>query len=129
MVRMTSSDPRATAEFRIPAASLRPGDIVNNVPGEDDWQEVLSVHTKPASGMSEELRALAEMVDGRYVIVEMTDIQPMDNGVYFVDGTPMTYGEDDRDQPLADVISLEDGSRTYVYTRYELVTVRSRTAD
>lgn len=126
---MTSSDPRATAEFRIPAASLRPGDIVNNVPGEDDWQEVLSVHTKPATGMSEELRTLVEMVDGRYVVVEMTDIAPMDNGVYFVDGTAMTYGEDDRDLPVTDVVSHEDGSRTYIYTRYELVTVRTRTAD
>jgi hypothetical protein len=37
----------------------------------------------------------------------------------------MIYGEDaEDDQAVTDVVSSEDGIRTYLYTKFELVTVR-----
>jgi len=37
----------------------------------------------------------------------------------------MVAGEDESDdQPVADVASGEDGERVYLYTKFELVTVR-----
>ena len=80
------SDPRAAVEYRVPAASLRKGDLVNTSPGEDDWQEVLAVYTDASHTDSAELRALVESLGGRYVVVELTDLAPVDSGVYFVDG-------------------------------------------
>ena len=120
------TDPRAAVEYRVPAASLRKGDLVNTSPGEDDWQEVLSVHTGPSGAQGANLRALVDTLGGRYVVVELTDLAPVDSGVYFVDGVAMTAGEDGEDQAVSEVASLEDGVRTYLYTRYELVTVRTR---
>ena len=119
------TDPRAAVEYRVPAISLRKGDLVNTSPGEDDWQQVLSVHTTESAEQSANLRALVATLGGRYVVVELTDLAPVDSGVYFVDDVAMTTGEDGDDQPVSEVVSLEDGVRTYLYTRYELVTVRA----
>lgn len=118
------TDPRTAAEYRVPAASLRKGDLVNTSPGEDDWQEVLAVYTAPEQGETDETRALVGDLGGRYVVVELTDLEPVDSGVYFVDGVAMLAGADG-DTPVSEVVSGEDGVRTYLYTRYELVTVRA----
>ena len=32
--------------------------------------------------------------------------------------------DDEEDQPVVDIVSNEDGVRTYLYTKFELVTVR-----
>ena len=46
-----AADPRAVTEYRIAATSLKAGDLVNTSPGgEDDWQQVLSVHTVEVPG-------------------------------------------------------------------------------
>lgn len=121
-----TSDPRAAVEYRVPAVDLRPGDLVNTSPGEDDWQQVLSVHTTTAGVTDEDVRRLVESLGGRYVVVQLTDLAPVDSGVYFVAGVAMTYATDESaDQSVADVVSSEDGVRTYLYTKYELVTVRA----
>jgi hypothetical protein len=130
MSAMTSahSDPRAVTEYRVPAASLKPGDLVNSSPGEDDWQQVLSVYTaaNSVSDANEELRALVESVDMRYVVVELTDLAPVDNNVYFSDGVAYAVSTDDGDdEPVSEIISSDFGVRTYVYTKFELVTIRS----
>ena len=124
-----SSDPRAAAEYRVPAVELKPGDLVNTSPGEDDWQEVLSVHLS-ADGVSDaDLAKLVGSLEGRYVVVRLTDVAPVDSGVYFAAGLAMSYGaEDGHDQAVKDLVSTEDGERIYLYTKYELVTIRSRTA-
>jgi hypothetical protein len=118
------SDPRAVLDYRIPAVQLRPGDLVNSSPGEDDWQEVLSVHTTSGTAPGA-LQTLVASVEGRYVVVELTDLAPVDSSVFFVDGTPMVTVED-AEVPLSEVVSGEDGVRTYLFTRFELVTVRPR---
>jgi hypothetical protein len=127
MARMT--DPRAAALYRIPAADLRPGDLVDTAANGNEWQEVLHVYVTPgdvrADGKDgDALRDLVTAAAGRYVVVQLTDIPPVDSGVYFEDGVAMAAGEDD-DQPVSEVIGTEPGVRTYVYTKYELVTVRS----
>jgi hypothetical protein len=125
MTRM--SDPRAAVEYRLPAVDLRPGDLVNTSPGEDDWQEVVGVYRKADDAKSAEIRNLVQSLGGRYVVVQMTDLAPVDGGVFFdADGVAMIYGEDaEDDQAVTDVASKEDGIRTYLYTRFELVSVRS----
>ena len=40
-----TADPRAAVEYRIPATSLRKGDLINTDPNEQDWQEVVGVYT------------------------------------------------------------------------------------
>lgn len=122
-----STDPRAAVEFRVPAADLRPGDLVNTSPGEDDWQQVVGVFRKAADAKSTEVRSLVESLGGRYVVVQLTDLAPVDGGVFFdADGVAMIYGEDaDDDHAVTDVASSEEGIRTYLYTKYELVTVRA----
>jgi hypothetical protein len=122
------SDPRAAVEFRVPAVDLKPGDLVNTSPGEDDWQEVLGVFRDASNARSDEIRELAKSLGGRYVIVQMTDLAPVDGGVFFdSDGHAMIYGEDaEDDQLVTDVASSEDGIRTYLYTKFELVAVRAR---
>jgi hypothetical protein len=61
------------------------------------------------------------------VIVELTDLSPLDNDVYFADDVAMTYSADGGADPaVTDVVSNEDGVRTYLYTRYEVVTVRTK---
>jgi len=120
------SDPRAAAEYRVPAIDLRVGDLVNTSPGEDDWQEVVGVFQAAADARSDEIRKLVQSVSPRYVVVQMTDLAPVDGGVYFnADGEAMIYGDDeDDDQTVAEVASTADGIRTYLYTRFELVSVR-----
>jgi hypothetical protein len=148
-------DPRAAVEYRVPAVDLRAGDLVNTSPGEDDWQQVIGVYRAAADvpvidaadessstdqddaaddsdgadrGAGAQLRTLVQSLDGRYVVVQLTDVAPVDSGVYFAAGTAMVYGGDESsDQAVADVVSSEDGVRTYLYTRFELVTVRAVT--
>jgi hypothetical protein len=124
------TDPRAAVEFRVPAVDLRPGDLVNTSPGEDDWQEVIGVFRKPSDAKSTEIRSLVESLSGRYVVVQMTDLAPVDGGVFFdADSKAMIYGdESDEDQVVTEVASSEDGIRTYLYTKFELVSVRAMTA-
>jgi hypothetical protein len=120
------TDPRAAAEFRVPAVDLKPGDLVNTTPGEDDWQEVVGVFRSPADAKSTEIRGLVSSLGGRYVVVQLTDLAPVDGGVYFDGETAMVYGDDENDdQPVSAVISGEDGIRTYLYTKFELVSVRA----
>src|SRR5438034_172986 len=123
------SDPRAAAEYRVPAVDLRPGDLVNTSPGEDDWQEVVGVFRDAGTAKSDEIRGLVKSLGGRYVVVQMTDLAPVDGGVFFDgNGKAMIYGDDaEDDQLVTDVASSEDGIRTYLYTKYELVSVRSTT--
>jgi hypothetical protein len=122
------TDPRAAVEFRVPAVDLKPGDLVNTSPGEDDWQEVVGVFPTAGNAKSDEIRNLAKALGGRYVIVQMTDLAPDDGGVFFdSDGNAMIYGEDaEDDQLVTEVASSEDGIRTYLYTKFELVSVRTK---
>jgi hypothetical protein len=121
-------DARAAQEYRIPAVDLKAGDLVNTTPGEDDWQQVLGVFRREADAKSDEIKSLVKALGGRYVVVQLTDLAPVDGGVYFDDdGVAMIYGDDaDEDVPVADVASGADGVRTYLYTRFELVSVRAR---
>lgn len=124
----TPSDPRAAVEYRVPAVSLQVGDLVNTSPGEDDWQEVTAVYLHDSPEVEAAAHQLVSSLEGRYVVVELTDIAPVDSGVYFDgDAQAMVYGtEDGADIPVQDIVSGEDGVRTYLYTRYELVSVRAR---
>jgi len=124
------NDPRAAVEYRVPAVDLRPGDLVNTSPGEDDWQEVVGVFRNTGDAKSDEVRGLVTALGGRYVVVQMTDLAPVDGGVFFdADGKAMIYGDDaDDDHLVTDVASSEDGIRTYLYTKFELVSVRGTTA-
>jgi hypothetical protein len=121
------TDPRAATEYRVPAIELRPGDLVNTSPGEDDWQQVVGVYSKPGQAKSTEIRTLVESLHGRYVVVQLTDVAPVDGGVFFdADGAAMIYGDEaDDDHAVTDVVSSDDGIRTYLYTKFELVSVRS----
>jgi hypothetical protein len=123
------TDARAAVEFRVPAVDLRPGDLVNTTPGEDDWQEVVGVYRQPDDAKSAEIQSLTSLLGGRYVVVQLTDLAPVDGGIYFDGETAMIYADDDTgDQPVSDVVSGADGIRTYLYTKYELVSVRSQPA-
>jgi hypothetical protein len=121
------ADPRAVSEYRIAATSLRAGDLVNTSPGgEDDWQQVLSVHTAEAPGDDPDAAALVAEVGDRYVVVRLTDVAPVDSPVYFDNGTALTFGMDGAaDSPVAEALSDRDAERTFLYTRFELVTVRA----
>jgi hypothetical protein len=121
------TDPRTAVEYRLPAIDLRPGDLVNTSPGEDDWQEVVGVYRKPGDAKSDELRTLLQSIGGRYVVVQLTDVAPVDGGIFFdADGAAMIYGDEaDEDQAVSEVISTEDGIRTYLYTKFELVSARA----
>jgi hypothetical protein len=122
------TDPRAAVEYRLPAIDLRPGDLVNTSPGEDDWQEVVGVYTEAGQAKSAEIRTLVQSLGGRYVVVQMTDLAPVDGGIFFdADGVAMIYGEDaEDDQAVSAIASSEDGLRTYLYTRFELVSAREQ---
>ena len=120
------SDPRAVTEYRVPAIELKAGDLVNTTPGEDDWQQVVGVFRQSTDARSEEIRGLVTSLDGRYVVVQLTDIAPVDGGVFFEDGTAMIYGDDDQHDAVSDIVSSDDGIRTYLYTKFELVTVRGQ---
>jgi len=126
------TDQRAIAEFRVAAADLRAGDLVNTSPGgDDDWQQVLAVYPSPSTlhNAPTEVRTLVKSLSGRYVVVQLTDIAPVDSNVYFADGEALAVStEGGDDQPIAEVTSSEDGVRTYLYTKFELVTVRAKQA-
>ncbi|MDT0260389.1 hypothetical protein [Jatrophihabitans lederbergiae] len=120
-------DPRAVTEYRIPATALLAGDLVNTSPGgEDDWQQVLSVHTAEAPGEDAEATSLIAEIGDRYVMVRLTDVAPVDSPVYFENGTALAFGLDGaEDGPVTDVLSDPNSVRTFLYTRFELVTVRA----
>jgi hypothetical protein len=121
------SDPRAVVEFRVPAAELKVGDVVNTSPGEGDWQQVLAVYRSPSDNAPEaDVKRLVDSLGGRYVVVQLTDLQPVDGGIYFDAGTALVAGEDEGDdQPVTEAVGDSDGKRVYLYTRFELVTVRA----
>jgi hypothetical protein len=120
------TDSRAANEYRLPAIDLKKGDLVNTTPGEDDWQEVVGVYKTALEAKSDEIRTLVASLDGRYVVVQLTDLAPVDGGVFFdSEGTAMIYGDDEGDDvAVTDIVSSADGLRTYLYTKYELVSVR-----
>ena len=120
------TDSRAANEYRLPAIELKKGDLVNTTPGEDDWQEVVGVYKTALEAKSDEIRSLVASLDGRYVVVQLTDLAPVDGGVFFdSDGAAMIYGDDEGDDvAVTDIVSSTDGLRTYLYTKYELVSVR-----
>jgi hypothetical protein len=124
------ADPRAAVEYRVPAVDLRVGDLVNTTPGEDDWQQVVGVFRETGDARSTEIQNLVRALGGRYVVVQLTDLAPVDGGIYFDEsGTAMIYGEDEHaDLPVTDVASDADGIRTYLYTRFELVSIREASA-
>jgi hypothetical protein len=125
MAAMTvPSDPRAVAEYKVCAVDLKVGDVVDT--GDQDWQQVIGVYHRASDASDEKLSKVLRSLDGRYVLAQLTDIEPVDGGVYFAAGLAMVTGDDDgSDQTVAEVISAEDGVRTYLYTKFELVTVRS----
>jgi hypothetical protein len=121
-----TTDPRAVTEYKIPATRLQAGDLVNTSPGgEDDWQQVLSVHTSEQPGSDDEAAALINEIGDRYVIVRLTDVAPVDSPVYFDDGVALAYGPDGADSPVTEIVSDANAVRTFLYTRFELVTVRA----
>jgi hypothetical protein len=87
----------------------------------------VGVFRKASDARSNEVRTLVEALAGRYVVVQMTDLAPVDGGVFFdSDGVAMIYGDDaEDDQLVTNVASSADGIRTYLYTKFELVSVRS----
>jgi hypothetical protein len=121
-----STDPRAVATYKIPATSLRAGDLLNTSPGgEDDWQQVLSVHTAENPGTDSETTTLLGEIGDRYVLVRLSDVAPVDAPVYFSNGAAFAYGDDGADVEIAEVVSEPGAARSFLYTRHELVTVRS----
>jgi hypothetical protein len=124
MAAMTQPiDPRAVAEYKVCAVDLKVGDIVDT--GDQDWQQLIGVYRRPADATDDKLRKVLQSLDGRYVLAQLTDIDPVDGGVYFAAGLAMVTGDDESaDRTVAEVISSEDGIRTYLYTKFELVTVR-----
>jgi hypothetical protein len=123
----TPSDPRAVVEYRVPAADLKVGDLVNTSPGEGDWQQVLGVYRTAADGPpTSELRKLVDALGGRYVVVQLTDLVPVDGGIYFSGGAALVAGADEsEDQSVTDAVGDAEGERVYLYTKFELVTVRA----
>ncbi len=126
------SDPRAVVEYRVPANELKVGDLVNTSPGEGDWQQVTAVYRSPSdaassnSASSDDLRRLVGSLEGRYVVVRLTDLLPVDGGIYFTEDAAMVAGVDEGDDvQVSDAVSGEDGERIYLYTKFELVTVRA----
>jgi len=120
------ADARAVTEYRIPATALRAGDLVNTSPGgDDDWQRVLSVHTTEEPGNDDAAAKLITEIGDRYVVVRLTDVAPVDSPIYFDHGAALAFGSDGaEDSPVAEMVSEPDSERTFLYTRYELVTVR-----
>jgi hypothetical protein len=103
------------------------GDVVDT--GDQDWQQVIGVYRAPADTTDDRLRKVVQSLDGRYVLAQLTDIEPVDGGVYFAAGLAMVTGDEDgADRTVAEVVSSEDGLRTYLYTKYELVTIRGKRA-
>lgn len=131
---MTSTDPRAAFEYRVPARTLTPGDLVNTGGTvEQDWQQVRNVYTAASAVTLEgsgdpaatEIMALIGQIGDRYVLVELSDIAPVDSNVYFADGTAYVFGTDGEDDvTVLDAVSDASAGRLYLYTLHELVTVR-----
>jgi hypothetical protein len=49
----------------------------------------------------------------------------VDSPVYFSDGAALAFDADGgEDPPVSDIVSDPDAARTFLYTRFELVTVR-----
>jgi hypothetical protein len=125
-IDIRATDKRAALEYRVPAVELRAGDLVNTTPGEDDWQQVVGVFRAETDAKSDEIRSLVATLGGRYVVVQLTDLAPVDGGVYFDGDVPMIYGDDEgQDVGVSEIVSGEDGLRTYLYTKFELVSVRA----
>jgi hypothetical protein len=129
MTQPTSTDPRSAVEYRIPARTLRAGDVVNTAPGgEDDWQEVRAVYTQGSlAAATEQIAELIATIGDRYVLVEMSDIAPVDANVYFTETGAYVYGEEGADPTVTEAVGDGAGERTYLYTVHELVTVRAAT--
>ena len=108
---MADIDSRAVTEVRIPASSLKTGDLVNTSPGRRRRLAGGRRRVRPAgrrtSGRAEDIRELLATLAGRYVLVELTDIAPVDANVYFADdSTAMLYASDDgADTRVADAVS------------------------
>jgi hypothetical protein len=123
-----SAESRAVSEHRIPATKLRAGDLINTSPGagnEEDWQQVQSVHTAENPGSDADIATLIGQIGDRYVVVRMTDVAPVDSPVYFENGAALAFDADGGDDPqVSEVVSDADASRTFLFTRFELVTVR-----
>ena len=127
--RPSAADSRRIEEYRIAARDLRPGDLVNTSPGaEDDWQQVLGVYSADvASGADSDMLLLIDQIGDRYVIVELSDLAPVDSNIYFSAGIAMAYATDDGpDQEVIDSVSSAEGVRTYLYTVHEVVSDRSQ---
>ena len=128
MTEIAPTDPRTAVEYRVPARSLRAGDLVNTAPGgEDDWQQVRAVYTQGSlAAASEQVAELIATIGDRYVLVEMSDIAPVDSNVYFSDDGAFVFGEEgSADVPVVEAVGDGAGERTYLYTVHELVTVRA----
>lgn len=124
------TDPRAVTIYRIPARTLRPGDLVNTAGRDDqDWQQVRAVYTQDsAPAETADIAELVATIGDRYVVVEMSDVSPVDSGLYFADGVALLAGDDpESDVPLVDAVTDADAGRTYLYTVHELVVVRAAT--
>ena len=119
-------DERAVVEYRIPAAELRTGDVVNTSPGgPDDWQQVRAVHD--ARSQDATIASLMGQIGDRYVLVELSDIAAVDSNVYLTGEGAMLFGaEGDDDTPVLEAVSGADETRVYLYTVHELVTLRQR---
>jgi hypothetical protein len=124
------SDPRAAVEYRVPAVDLRAGDLVNTTPGEDDWQQVVGVYRTAADSRTPEIRTLVEALGGRYVVVQLTDLLPVDHQISFnADGVALIFDEVAQDDgAVAEIASAEDGLRTDLYSKFELGSVRASKA-
>ena len=128
MTELSPTDPRAALEYRVPARSLRAGDLVNTAPGgEDDWQEVRAVYTQGSlAAATEQIAELIATIGDRYVLVEMSDISPVDSNIYFTDDGAYVFGEEGTtDLPVVEAVGDGVGERTYLYTVHELVTIRA----
>jgi uncharacterized protein YlxP (DUF503 family) len=111
------------AEYKVSAVDLQVGDVVDT--GDQDWQQVVGVYRVSSDASDDKVRKVLQTLDGRYVLAQLTDIDPVDGGVYFAAGLAMVTGDDESaDRTVAEVVSTEDGIRTYLYTKFELVTVR-----
>ena len=78
---------------------------------------------------TEQIAELIATIGDRYVLVEMSDIAPVDANVYFTDDGAFVYGEEGSADPtVTETVGDGAGERTYLYTVHELVTVRAASA-
>ena len=120
-----TADSRRADEYRIPAASLKAGDFVKLAPGDDDWQEVLAVHTSGATASDPATKTFLSSLGGSYVYVELTDLASVDNTIYVdSEGVGRVNSEQGEDYPVSELFSEDGAIRIYLFTKYELVTIR-----